>query len=96
MRKTIETFNLPEARSVERNPSQERLRELARADVSRVIETEFGNLNYRAEVTARLKNSTFFVADHEIHQNRISPAEAQEWATRQNRYIADREMLLVE
>ncbi|MEX0864855.1 MAG: phosphoenolpyruvate carboxykinase [Acidimicrobiia bacterium] len=87
---------MPPAKSVERNPSQERLRELARADTSRVIETEFGNLNYRAEVTARLKNSTFFVADHEIHQNRISRAEAQGWAACQDRYIADREMLLVE
>jgi phosphoenolpyruvate carboxykinase (ATP) len=47
-------------------------------------------------VTARLKNSTFFVSDIEIHQNRISRAEAETWAKRQDSYIAEREMLLVE
>lgn len=62
----------------------------------RVTETEFGNLNYRAEVTARLKNSTFFVADAENHQNRITSAEAAEWTERQDAYIADRDMLLID
>jgi phosphoenolpyruvate carboxykinase (ATP) len=62
----------------------------------RLTATEFGNLNYQAEVTARLKNSTFFVSDTEIHQNRIPRAEAEEWARRQDEYIADREMILVE
>jgi phosphoenolpyruvate carboxykinase (ATP) len=72
------------------------LREMALANPDRVTETEFGNLNYRADVTARLKNSTFFVADHEIHQNRISRAEAEEWAARQDAHIAGADMLLVE
>jgi phosphoenolpyruvate carboxykinase (ATP) len=89
-------FELPKARSVQVNPSFEVLRELALADTERVVETEFGNLNFRAEVTARLKNSTFFVTDHENHQNRISRAEAEEWARRQDDYIADADMLLVE
>lgn len=62
----------------------------------RVTETEYGNLNYQAEVTARLKNSTFFVSDTEIHQNRISRAEADEWAAKQNAHIAGTDMLLVE
>ncbi|MGH8874288.1 MAG: phosphoenolpyruvate carboxykinase (ATP), partial [Acidimicrobiia bacterium] len=48
------------------------------------------------EVTARLAPSTFFVADTEIHQNRISRQEAEEWAARQDAYLADREMILVE
>lgn len=58
--------------------------------------TEFDNLNYRADVTARLKNSTFFVTDEENHQNRISRAEADEWAQRQDDYIAGVDMLLIE
>jgi phosphoenolpyruvate carboxykinase (ATP) len=87
---------LPPARSVERNPSANRLRELALERMPRITETEFGNLNYQAEVTARLKNSTFFISDHEIYQNRISRAEAEEWAARQDAHIAQQEMLLVE
>ena len=88
--------DLPEARSVEVNPSQERLRELALALMPRVTVTEFGNLNYQAEMTARLKNSTFFVSDTEIHQNRIPSAEAAAWANRQDEHVARRDMLLVE
>lgn len=89
-------FDLPAARTVERNPSAERLRDLALSHMPRLTETEYGNLNYQAEVTARLKNSTFFVADDEIHQNRISRAEATEWAAKQDAYIANRDMVLVE
>ena len=89
-------FELPSARSVETNPSPDRLRELALAHTPRVTETEFGNLNYQAEITARLKNSTFFVSDVEIHQNRISREEAKDWARIQDAHIADRDMLLVE
>ena len=89
-------FELPEARSIEVNPSQERLRELTLERMPRVTVTEFGNLNYQAEITARLKNSTFFVADEEIHQNRIPRAEADEWAARQDAHIADKDMLLIE
>lgn len=72
------------------------MRELALSLTPGISVTEFGNLNYRAEVTARLKNSTFFVTDEENHQNRISRAEAEMWATRQDEYVAGREMLLVE
>jgi phosphoenolpyruvate carboxykinase (ATP) len=89
-------FELPPARSVERNPPPERLRELAFQHLPRLTETEYGNLNYQAEVTARLKNSTFFVSDTEIHQNRISRSEAEAWAERQDKHIAGREMLLME
>ena len=62
----------------------------------RLTETEYGNLNYQAVITARLKNSTFFVSDREIHQNRISRSEADEWAARQDAHIAGVEMILVE
>lgn len=89
-------FELPAARSVEKSPDARRLRELAVSLMPRVTETEFGNLNYQAEITARLKNSTFFVSDTEIHQNRISRAEADVWAARQDAHIAERDMLLIE
>lgn len=89
-------FRLPDAKSVERNPSQERLRQMAVAVMPRLTKTEFENLNYQAEVTARLNNSTFFVSDREIHHNRISSAEADEWAARQDAYIASQDMLLIE
>ena len=59
-------FRLPDAKSVERNPSQERLRQMAVAVMPRLTKTEFENLNYQAKVTARLNNSTFFVSDREI------------------------------
>lgn len=61
-----------------------------------MIETEFGNLNYQAQVTARLKNSTFFVSDAEIHQNRISREEAQSRARRQDEYMAQQDMIFIE
>ena len=89
-------FQLPDARTVVRNPSQKSLTETARLVMPRLTETQFKNLNYQAEITARLKNSTFFVSDTEIHQNRISRAEAEEWAARQDAHIALSDMLLVE
>lgn len=89
-------FQLPSARSVERNPDAQRLHELALAHMPRLTKTEFGNFNYQAEVTARLKNSTFFVSDTDISQNRISRAEADTWAARQDAHIADKDMILVE
>ncbi len=89
-------FRLPDAKTVERNPGQERLRQLAVAVMPRLTKTEFENLNYQAEVTARLNNSTFFVSDRDIQQNRISRAEADEWAAKQDAYIASQDMLLIE
>jgi phosphoenolpyruvate carboxykinase (ATP) len=65
-------------------------------NTDRVTLTEFGNLNYRADVTSRLGRSTFFVADHEIHQNRISREEAEMWAARQDAHVAEQDMILVE
>lgn len=89
-------IEVPPARSITPNPSQNDLRDWAQRFLVRVTETEFGNLNYRAQVTARLKNSTFFVSDTEIHQNRISREEADEWARRQDEYITTRDMIAVE
>ncbi len=89
-------IELPAARSVQVNPDQGRLREMALDNRERITLTEFGNLNYRADVTSRLGNSTFFVSDEEIHKNRISREEAAEWARKQDEYVAGVDMLLVE
>ncbi|MBW3664654.1 MAG: phosphoenolpyruvate carboxykinase [Actinobacteria bacterium] len=89
-------FQLPEARSVEVNPTQEQMRAWVLEHMPRVTETQFGNLNYQADVTARLKRSTFFVADEEIHQQRMSRSEADGWAAKQDAYIADQDMILIE
>lgn len=89
-------IEVPPARSVVANPSHDELRSWAFDLMPRVRETEFGNVNYRAQVTARLKRSTFFVSDTEIHQNRITREEADQWAALQDRYIADRDMIATE
>ncbi len=89
-------IEIPPSRSVAANPTQAELRQWALDLMPRITVTEFGNLNYRADVTARLKNSTFFVSDHEIHQNRISRDEAEQWARRQDGYLADRDLIAVE
>jgi phosphoenolpyruvate carboxykinase (ATP) len=89
--------DLPEARSVAEDPDQEMLRKWALEELGdRITVTEFGNLNYRAEVTARLKRSTFFVTDEDVHQLRISREEATEWARQQDAYIVEQDMALIE
>ena len=89
-------FELPAAKSVVVNPTQEQMREWAIGYVPRITETEYGNLNYQSQVTARLSGSTFFVAGDEIHQNRIARAEYDEWAAKQDTYLADKDMILIE
>ncbi len=89
-------FELPPAKSVAGNPSQAELRAWAEELMPGITVTEFDNLNYQAKVTARLVGSTFFVVDEEIYQNRISRTEAEEWARRQDEYIADQDMVLIE
>ncbi len=90
-------FELPTARSVTENPNQEQMREWALEHLGdRATVTEFGNVNYTSEIVARLKRSTFFVADEDVHQQRISRAEAEEWARKQDEYIADQDMVLIE
>ena len=58
--------------------------------------TEFDNINYRAEVKARLAPSTFFITEEENFKNRMSRAEFEEWAAKQDAYIADKDMILIE
>jgi len=90
------SFELPAAGSVVANPTQAEMREWVLEYMPRVTVTEFDNINYQAEVKARLAPSTFFVTETENHKNRISRAEYEEWAAKQDAYIADKDMILIE
>lgn len=89
-------FDLPTARSVAVNPTQDQMREWVLEHMTNVTVTEFGNVNYKAQIKARLAPSTFFVTERENYKNRISRAEADEWAAKQDAYIADKDMILIE
>ncbi|MDK1097815.1 MAG: phosphoenolpyruvate carboxykinase (ATP), partial [Actinomycetota bacterium] len=89
-------MTLPEAASVAENPSQEQLRAWVLQHMPNITETEFGNINYKAEVKARLGGSTFFVDDHEQHKPSMSRVEYEDWAAKQDAYIADKDMVLIE
>lgn len=90
------TIALAKARSVAVNPTQEEMRAWVLEHMPRITETEFGNLNYKAEIKARLAASTFFINDEEIYQNRMSRAEYEEWGAKQDAYITDKDMILIE
>ena len=91
-------IELPKCRSLAENPTQEQLRawvlELMPRD--RVTVTEFGNVNYRARILARLAPSTYFVSERETGKQVMPRAEAEEWAAKQDAYIADRDMVAIE
>lgn len=90
------TFALPPAKSVAKNPTQEQLRAWAREFMPRITETEFGNLNYQAEILARQAPSTYFISDSPTGKPTMSRADADVWAARQDAHIADQDMILVE
>ncbi len=89
-------IELPPARSVAVNPTQEQLREWVLELMPNVTVTEFGNINYRARVLSRLGASTFFVSDTATGKPTIPRAEAEEWAAKQDAYIADQDMVLMQ
>jgi len=89
-------FELPKCASVVVNPTQEQMREWVVAHTPRIQETIHGNLNYTAEVTARLAGSTFFVSEIENFKNRMSRVDYDKWAMIQDEYIADQDMIVVE
>ncbi len=84
---------LPPARSVTLNPSQDQLRAWVRELMPRIVETEFGNLNYTARILARLTPSTFFVSDTATGKPVMSRAEAARWAEKQDAHIAGTDMV---
>jgi len=84
---------LPAARSVTVNPSQEQLRAWVLEHMPRVVETEFGNLNYTARILARLTPSTFFVSETPTGKQIMSRAEAEKYVAKQDAYIAEQDMI---
>lgn len=90
------SFELPPAKSVSTNPTQQELRDWALDLMPNIVETEFGNLVYKARIKSRLGASTFFVSDEPTGKPTISRAEADEWAAKQDAYIAEQDMVLIE
>jgi len=89
-------FRLPDAKSVVENPLPQALKELA-ARMPNAKPTRHGNLNVQTEVVNRSKGSTFIVTDEPDGQNQAIPREEGErWAERQDEYIADQEMVVVD
>ncbi|MFO8076136.1 MAG: phosphoenolpyruvate carboxykinase (ATP) [Egibacteraceae bacterium] len=91
------TIELPPAKSVLANPSQEEMRELV-ARMPQATRTEFGNYNVTTTVTARSAGSTFVVADEGAHLSKptMSRADYEPQVARQEAHIAGADMVLVE
>jgi phosphoenolpyruvate carboxykinase (ATP) len=90
-------FQLPQAAGVITNPSETELQELAaRQPTARW--TKYGNVNVQTEVLARSTPSTFIVTDDPDSgvERTVSREQAEEWADRQDAYIAEQEMILVD
>src|SRR5919199_837441 len=90
-------FRLPEAANVIRNPSEQELQELT-AKMPEARWTRYGNLNVQTKVLARSTPSTFIVTDDPDPgvARTMSRDEADEWAEKQDAYVADQEMVLLD
>lgn len=84
------------AKSVEWNPTPERLRELTEK-MPNSQRTEFGNVVVKARVDSRSARSTFVVDDStNATKQTIDRAEYDRMAALQDAYIADAEMVVVD
>ncbi|HET6695121.1 MAG TPA: phosphoenolpyruvate carboxykinase [Gaiellaceae bacterium] len=90
-------FQLPQAAGVFSNPSETELQELA-ARMPTARWTKYGNVNVQTEVLARSTPSTFIVTDDPDPgvDRTVSREQAQEWADKQDAYIAEQEMVLLD
>ncbi len=90
-------IKLPPCASLAVNPSQGQLREWV-AGMANSAMTEFGNYNVKARVTARSAGSTFIVTDdpERTSKQTMARAEYDQVAARQDSWIADRDMIVVE
>jgi phosphoenolpyruvate carboxykinase (ATP) len=89
-------FRLPQARRVIENPSPEEAKALA-AKMPTARPTRYGNLNVQTNVLARSKGSTFLVTDDPDGQNQaVSTEDAARLADRQDQYIAEQEMVVID
>ncbi len=90
-------FQVPQAAGVVNNPSETELQELA-ARMPTARWTKYGNVNVQTEVLARSTPSTFIVTDDPDPgvERTASREQAQEWADKQDAYIAGQEMVLLD
>jgi phosphoenolpyruvate carboxykinase (ATP) len=89
-------FRLPDAAGVTDNPDSDELRELA-AQMPNARPTRYGSVNVQTEVVSRSKKSTFIVTDEPDGQNQaITREEGERWAERQDAYIAEQEMVVID
>jgi phosphoenolpyruvate carboxykinase (ATP) len=90
-------FQVPQAAGVISNPSETELQELA-ARMPTARWTKYGNVNVQTEVLARSTPSTFIVTDDAdpAVERTVSREQAQEWADKQDAYIAGQEMVLLD
>jgi phosphoenolpyruvate carboxykinase (ATP) len=90
-------FQVPQAAGVISNPSESELQELA-ARMPTARWTKYGNVNVQTEVLARSTPSTFIVTDDPDPgvDRTVSREQAQEWADKQDAYISDQEMVLLD
>ena len=90
-------FRLPEAARVIENPGEEDLQQLA-AKMPTARWTKYGNLNVQTQVLARSTPSTFIVTDDADSglARTMTREEADEWVEKQDEYIRDQEMVLVD
>jgi phosphoenolpyruvate carboxykinase (ATP) len=91
------TIELPRAKSVAVNPTQDELREWV-VEMPNSQETEFGNYNVKANVTARSAGSTFIITDDpdSTPKQSMSRADYEKVVASQEEWIADKDMVLVE
>ena len=84
-------------KSVLVNPSPSDLKKMV-AEMPNARRTEFGNYNVETRVLARSKASTYIVTDtKEAHSDQtISRAQGEEIAAKQNAYMRDQDMLIID
>jgi len=90
------TFELPQASSVAVNPTQAEMRAWVLELMDNLTVTDHGNINYKARVLARQGPSTFFVSDTAVGKPTVTRAVHDEWAAKQDAFIADHDMILIE
>lgn len=90
-------LELPEARSIMRNPTQTELRDRV-ARMPNAAKTEFGSYSVTTSVTARSAGSTFVVTDDpsRTQKQTMSRADYRREADRQDAYVAEADMILIE
>jgi phosphoenolpyruvate carboxykinase (ATP) len=91
------SIQLPAARSVAENPTQEQLRGWV-AQMPNAQQTEYGNFNVTTHVTARSAGSTFVVTDDSTFSSKqtMSTTDYDVVASLQDAHIAAQDMILLQ